>query len=185
MPTTPEKPPSRQSPSPPNKSFLPSEDSSLLLATQIPVPTDSDEEENSFDMRALSSPSRGQRPPTFDFAPASPTLPSASSDGGMVEDALFAQAAQAESAAERLNELMEPEAESPHTAPRAAPFPVVIPQTPVNRTKKSGLKQLAVFQDSPAVKATPSIMDHLYENKHETGWWLKRKTRKFRHYLYV
>jgi len=102
-----------------------------------------------------------------------------------VEDALRAEAEQAVSAAERLDELMEPEGDGAHhnsTIPvslirTAVPskFPLAaVPATPVNRQKKSILNQLAMFKKSPAVKDSPSVMDHLYENKHQTGWWLKR-----------
>ncbi|KAF9519176.1 hypothetical protein BS47DRAFT_1388314 [Hydnum rufescens UP504] len=97
-----------------------------------------------------------------------------------VEDALRAAAEQAESSAERLNELMEPD--QLHVSP-IPPSLILnsgtahIPSTPMNRlTTRGVLKELELFQNSPAVKGSPSVMDRLYENKHQTGWWLKRKS---------
>ena len=114
----------------------------------------------------------------------------------IVEDALRATAEQAESAAERLLELVEPEDElltspippvllrtngSPTVKvgkPQARPTvlqakTINVPSTPVNK-RSSILQQAALFKNSPAQKGTVSLLDVLRERKHETGWWLKR-----------
>lgn len=119
----------------------------------------------------------------------------------IVEDALRARAEQAESAAERLLELVEPEDEnlispippsllpsngkalalsaSAIRASKLAPGAIstrvvaVPPSTPTNK-RASVLRQVALFKDSPAQKKGTSLLDVLNERKHETGWWLKR-----------
>lgn len=119
----------------------------------------------------------------------------------VVEDALRARAEQAESAAERLLELVEPEDGIPHPTlppslligsnvtsthttpgkPKTATIPVTqtaTPVTPANRAT-SVLRQAALFQDSPAYNGkTPSLLDALQDRSKETAWWLKRKARK-------
>ncbi|KDQ10011.1 hypothetical protein BOTBODRAFT_36634 [Botryobasidium botryosum FD-172 SS1] len=163
-------------------------DDDLLLATQIPIPvdTDAESEETSVNLMSFSSP-----PHKFLANLPDPTTPTpihktrSHLPEKVVEDALRAEAEQAVSAAERLNELMEPEGDGVHhnsTIPvslirTAVPSKYLLaaaPATPVNRQKKSILNQLAMFKKSPAVQDSPSVMDHLYENKHQTGWWLKR-----------
>lgn len=121
------------------------------------------------------------------LAPHSPTQ-------DVIEDAIRANAEQAESSAERLTELMEPDQPYHSTATLVPPSlarggpptkahgtparPTTHPPTtPANPQKGKGLlSQLALFQNSPAVKSSPSVMDRLYENKATSGWWLKRKT---------
>lgn len=121
------------------------------------------------------------------FSPHSPTH-------DVIEDAIRANAEQAESSAERLTELMEPDNSYPSTPSGVGPSaaappppatstvlkaparPAVAPSTPVPQKGKGILSHLALFQNSPAVKGTPSVMDRLYENKAMSGWWLKRKT---------
>jgi len=108
-----------------------------------------------------------------------------------MEDALRANAEHAESSAERLTEMLEPDnpqaslvppsllrngSSSGKTTPRPALHPPVTPANP--QKTKALLTQLALFQNSPAVKQAPSVMDRLYENKAVSGWWLKRKSRK-------
>lgn len=117
----------------------------------------------------------------------------------VVEDALRARAEQAESAAERLLELVDSEEEGMQhsTIPasllvgssnghvtiksKSKPPPISLaqaggaPVTPVNR-HAAILKQAAMFKDSPEYsRRTSSLMDVLHGKKHETGWWLKRR----------
>lgn len=58
---------------------------------------------------------------------------------------------------------------------------VQAPVTPAHDRRAAVLRQAALFQDSPPYKGastTPSIVDMLKENRHESGWWLKRITRE-------
>ncbi|KIY49594.1 hypothetical protein FISHEDRAFT_72906 [Fistulina hepatica ATCC 64428] len=118
-----------------------------------------------------------------------------------VEDAMRARAEQAESAAERLLELVEPDEDGMGHSPIPSsllvgnggnglltPKPKIkstslslpmdataAPVTPVNRVSTL-LRQAAMFKDSPAHnQRSTSLLDVLQERKHETGWWLKRK----------
>jgi CLIP-associating protein 1/2 len=117
----------------------------------------------------------------------------------VVEDALRARAEQAESAAERLLELVEPDEEgmlhsipasllvgssNGHVTmkPKNKPAPISLasaglatPVTPMNR-HAAIMKQAAMFKDSPEYsRRTSSLIDVLHDKKHETGWWLKRR----------
>jgi CLIP-associating protein 1/2 len=59
--------------------------------------------------------------------------------------------------------------------------PVQPPTTPAHDRRAAVLRQVALFQDSPPYKGasmTPSIVDMLKENRHESGWWLKRISRE-------
>jgi CLIP-associating protein 1/2 len=59
--------------------------------------------------------------------------------------------------------------------------PVQSPTTPARDRRAAVLRQAALFQDSPPYKGastTPSIVDMLKENRHESGWWLKRISRE-------
>jgi CLIP-associating protein 1/2 len=59
--------------------------------------------------------------------------------------------------------------------------PVQPPTTPAYDRRAAVLRQAALFQDSPPYKGTsttPSIVDMLKENRHESGWWLKRISRE-------
>jgi CLIP-associating protein 1/2 len=122
----------------------------------------------------------------------------------VVEDALRARAEQAESAAERLLELVETEEEGIQhstipaslllgstnghggTKPKNKPAPItlapvglVTPLTPVNR-HAAIMKQAAMFKDSPQYsRRSSSLIDVLRDKKHETGWWLKRRACTF------
>ncbi|KDQ64807.1 hypothetical protein JAAARDRAFT_684619 [Jaapia argillacea MUCL 33604] len=195
-----------------------SDDESLLLATQIPVPDDDSEDDmgDSVNLISFSTPYELYPPPSaprsFTDSARSPTSPDtnvlstysmSSPPGGsevVIEDAMRARAEQAESAAERLLELVEPDelsTSSIHSsllmrpepqmatpkakarasvaaALRAGPPP--LPVTPVNRNTMI-LRQAALFKDSPAYNpGSSSLLDVLKDRKHETGWWLKRMT---------
>ena len=189
-------------------------DNDLLLATAVPIPEDSDSDPESVNLMSFSTPFE-LYPPTP--APKSPSqtcsLSPKSSDSRptiaralstpehvqdeIIEDALRARAEQAESTAERLLELVEPEDSCAHHSPipaslllgrngHATPKPkasptfvtrtnIVPPVTPINRNA-SIFKQAALFKNSPASKGSPSLMDVLKDRKNETGWWLKRMT---------
>ncbi|THV03303.1 hypothetical protein K435DRAFT_651641 [Dendrothele bispora CBS 962.96] len=203
--------------------FLNGDDDSLLLAQAIPIPEDDSDSDGSVNLMSFSSPfekRRPQLPPasnsqTRSLSPASDSKPvigisnALSTDsvtalaqaGGqpVVEDALRARAEQAESAAERLLELVEPEDGEPHpTLPpsllvgstganghatpkikKPSPVPLVRnapPVTPMNRATMI-MRQAAMFKDSPAHNGKPSsLVDVLQERKNETGWWLRRKS---------
>ncbi|KAK0468105.1 clasp N terminal-domain-containing protein [Desarmillaria tabescens] len=196
---------------------------SLLLAQSIPIPDyDTDSDDHSINLMSFSAPFE-QYPTetpksdtrTQSLSPKSigskpilgvPNVLSSDSvvdlgDGRpVVEDALRARAEQAESAAERLLELVEPEEEGldhPRipsslfagstnglSTPKmkAKPMPLqpiqgqVPPTTPVNRVT-SVMRQAALFKDSPVGKTnSPSLMDVLQQDRRqESGWWLKRK----------
>lgn len=195
---------------------------SLLLAQTIPIPEgDSDSEHSAQQVLSFSaaleqharsnSQAHSFSPKSVDSRPM-PITHALSSDSiadlvqadqPIVEDALRARAEQAESAAERLLELNEPEDESHHIPPsllvgsngatngtngmtpvkaKAKPSPLPIGHspalgtvTPLNRGSAI-LRQAALFKDSPAYSGrTPSLLDVLHDRNHESAWWLKRK----------
>ncbi|XP_006459874.1 hypothetical protein AGABI2DRAFT_184378 [Agaricus bisporus var. bisporus H97] len=178
-------------------------DESLLLAQSVPIPLD-DESEDDDNLMSFSAPfhtfTQNKKDPltppdsqSLKSADSKPTfsVSNALSSGSIanvnnqpvVEDALKARAEQAESAAERLLELVEPEAEgAPHpTLPpsllvgkQSKPAPNHPPVTPENRASVI-LKQAAMFEDSPAYSGKASLMDVLQESKQE-GWWAKRRS---------
>jgi CLIP-associating protein 1/2 len=115
-----------------------------------------------------------------------------------VEDALRARAEQAQSAAERLLELNDPDGEDNQhsTIPPslllgsgiATPKPKVPntstitrslappPVTPANRNTAI-FRQAALFKNSPAnMKAADFLIKPVQDHVHETSWWLKRMT---------
>ena len=190
----------------------------LLLASAIPIPEDSDSDpDESVNLMSFSTPFKLY--PPSPAAPKSNTLdqsfsPKSSNDSKpivsntlstpeyvqeeVVEAALRARAEQAESTAERLLELVEPEENgnhhptipaslllgsdanaTPKPHPKASPGPVlttkaVPPVTPLNRNTAI-LKQASLFKNSPAYNGTsPSLLDVLKDRKNETSWWLKR-----------
>jgi CLIP-associating protein 1/2 len=119
----------------------------------------------------------------------------------VIEDALRARAEQAESAAERLLELVEPEEQgahhstfptsllagshdtSPPPKPKPAPIPMpnsqTAPVTPMTRSAAI-LRQAAMFQDSPARNGSQSsLLDVLKDGRHATGWQSKRMASEF------
>ena len=186
---------------------------SLLLATVIPIPDDSDSEgDESVNLMSFSTPYKVYPPapsPQTSFSPRSDRstpyiTANALSNGSSgepsgsaapVEDALRARAEQAQSAAERLLELNDPDGEDNQhsTIPPslllgsgvATPKPKVPnaskvtrslapPVTPDNRNAAI-FRQAALFKNSPAnTKAAESLIKPVQDKVHETGWWLKR-----------
>jgi len=204
------------------------DESDLLMAQKVPIPdNDSDsEEERSVNLMSFSAPFEmfppidpGPKSQTLTLSQVSDSRPTASvsnalSSGSVsdlassqqlvVEDALRARAEQAESAAERLLELVEPEDEGLNHHPtlppsllktnghaqttqkvkvKPTPLPVMRnkmpPVTPNNRAS-AVMRQAALFEDSPARNGrSTSLLDALQNQKQETGWGLKRKACKF------
>lgn len=205
------------------------DDESLLLASGIPIPEDSDSDpDESVNLMSFSAPFEMYPPVQTLPAISAPHVPEPQSNsqalslsprsndsrplvsnalstpehvqGEIVEDALRARAEQAESAAERLLELVEPEDSDNHIStipaslllgtnghatpkPKPKPSPIPLskafsapPVTPLNRNT-SILRQAALFQNSPPYSGTsPSLLDVLNDRKNETSWWLKRMT---------
>ncbi|EGO01747.1 hypothetical protein SERLA73DRAFT_166267 [Serpula lacrymans var. lacrymans S7.3] len=191
------------------------EEESLLLATAIPIPEDSDSDmDESVNLMSFSTPykvyppvpsvtskapsfsprSDGSRPTASNaLSSTSPSMPSEP----IVEDALRARAEQAESAAERLLELVEPESEDLHhstipaslllgngngsSTPKPKPanastirINMLPPVTPVNKNMAI-FRKAAAFKNSPVNNGrTESMLDVLQNQKRESGWWLKR-----------
>ncbi|GLB33596.1 putative CLASP N terminal [Lyophyllum shimeji] len=205
--------------------MLNGDDESLLMAQTVPIPDDDSDSEgdHSINLMSFSAPyemfppstpqtktaggkesmsprSIDSKPTAVSNALSSGSIADMAGDRPVVEDALRARAEQAESAAERLLELVDPEEEGlqhstippslllgsgiGHTLgkSKAKPTPLPItqnravpPVTPVNRSAAI-MRQAAMFQDSPARNGqSSSFMDVLQGKKHETGWWLKRK----------
>ncbi|KAF9221886.1 hypothetical protein BS17DRAFT_784123 [Gyrodon lividus] len=190
---------------------------SLLLATTIPVPDDSDSDmDESVNLMSFSTPykiyppSPGNPLQQPSFSPQSglstpntvsnalSDSPGKPSDRVPVEDALRARAEQAQSAAERLLELNDPEAEdNAHSAipaslllgssnantPKPQKLPSVPkikkslapPATPDNRNAAI-FRQAALFKNSPVNGGKPvdPLIKPLQDQTHENGWWLKR-----------
>ena len=197
--------------------FMDFQDESLLLAQTVPIPDTDSEGDSSINFMSSSNPFVRQPPvpliypprpslsPQSDHSHPTATVSNAMSSGSLpdgvpgqpvVEDALRARAEQAESAAERLLELVEPEYEDTpipaallvggsngHTVKSKAAKPVPLanvqasipPKTP-NRDS-SILRQAAMFKNSPAYNGkTSSLLDVLQTyHKRETGWWAKRQ----------
>ncbi|KAA1466154.1 hypothetical protein DENSPDRAFT_862277 [Dentipellis sp. KUC8613] len=196
---------------------------SLLTAVAIPLPEDSDSDmelDESVNLISFSTPYEKYPPParsttnsrTNSFSPRSTgskpglsnSLSTSSPPAGVpqpiVEDVLRARAEQAESAAERLLELVEPEDETVQQAPLhsslllgngsstlkakgpvspARPFSSTVrpPVTPVNKNN-SIWKQVASFKDSPAYNGSgSSLMTDVLKPlapKNDSAWWRKR-----------
>lgn len=199
------------------------EEESLLLATKIPIPEDSDSDmDESVNLLSFSAPfemyppvqipransqaasfsprSSSSRPGPSKALSTSTNSPPSSAPQVVVEDALRARAEQAESAAERLLELVEPEEDSVHSSPIPASLlrstmttpqsksrtPVVNtlktrmspPRTPINKTSAM-LKQAALFQDSPAPNGkTANLFSMVNGTDTATEWWRKRTSRE-------
>ena len=198
-----------------------SDEDSLLLATNIPVPEDSDSDmdvDDSVNLISFSTPyqvyragpprstsqadsfspgSSGSKPPLFSNALSTGTSsPPAGVAQPLVEDAMRARAEQAESAAERLLELVEPEEEDPH--PPALPAALLlrneegqgskpkpktsgrtpaptVPKTPVNKRSTAIMQQAALFQDSPAYNGKTASLFSMVDGRGSAGqWWSKR-----------
>ena len=202
--------------------FMDFEDESLLLAQTVPIPEgDTDSEfDQSVNLMSFSN-SLVQQPsvppvdsPRHSFSPKSdeskPTasvsnalssgsIPDAVPGQPVVEDALRARAEQAESAAERLLELVEPEDEDTPSIPaslligsnshlvRCKSKPTSLssvgnnepPKTPANRGATI-IRQAAQFQDSPAYNGRPASLLGVLQShrKNEIGWWAQRKMRE-------
>lgn len=193
------------------------DEQTLLLATIIPIPNDSDSEmdDESVNLMSFSTPYKVYPPAPsqqHSFSPRSDrSTPYTSSDAlsnekpsaiAPIEDALRARAEQAQSAAERLLELNDPDGEdnqhstippslllgrsgSATPKPKASKAPAMIrtlapPVTPDNRTAAI-FRQAALFKNSPAnIKNVDNLVKPVQDQVHETGWWLKR-TSTLRH----
>ncbi|KZT26934.1 hypothetical protein NEOLEDRAFT_1161851 [Neolentinus lepideus HHB14362 ss-1] len=189
------------------------DDDSLLLATQIPVPEDDDEDmdiDQSMKLISFSTPyelyppahpsatDSAQRTPVSPMSPENLLASLANERTVEVEDAMRARAEQAESAAERLLELVDSEEDGAHPSPippsllpshdsagtvkikvkpgLAAALRNGPPVTPDNRSTRI-LNAAASFKDSPAQNGKSGLLvDVLKDRKHETGWWLKHVT---------
>ncbi|KAG6833770.1 hypothetical protein H0H87_001202 [Tephrocybe sp. NHM501043] len=201
--------------------MLDNNDESLLRPHDVPIPDSDSDGDHSINLISFSAPfevyppitpqtrtvgdnsasprSVDSKPTSVSNALSSGSVPDMANDRPVVEDALRARAEQAESAAERLLELVDPEEEGLHhsTIPpsllvgsgnahaarnakvKPAPLPIkqnrTMPVTPVSRNAAI-LRQAAMFQDSPVRNGqNSSLIDVLQGKKHETGWWLKRK----------
>ncbi|KAJ3564353.1 hypothetical protein NP233_g8352 [Leucocoprinus birnbaumii] len=187
------------------------DDESLLLAQSVPIPLDDESDDDmSSNLMSFSTPFQTFRPPvkkpltppesqspkSVGSKPAVPSVASVSNalssgsiantsvtDQPVVEDALKARAEQAESAAERLLELVDTDVEStPH--PLIPPSLLVGKQAEVEQPSQrlpttpnkaaNILKQAAMFQDSPANSGKTSLLDVLQDTKQES-WWAKRR----------
>ncbi|KAJ8086257.1 suppressor of tub2 mutation [Marasmius tenuissimus] len=174
--------------------------------------------------QSLGSPRSADSKPGFSNALSTDSVADLSQAGGqpVVEDALRARAEQAESAAERLLELVEPEEDGAgHSSippslligsrgaatggngnasgsglltPKVAKpkpniglggpkqVPASLPVTPTNQNRRatSVMRQAAMFKDSPVPangrRSASSLLDVVQDRKHETGWWLTRKS---------
>lgn len=191
------------------------EEESLLLATNIPVPEDSDSDmdlDESVNLISFSTPYEVYPPVprsnsqanSFSPVSTSPKRPfsnalstgTSSPPAGvaqpLVEDAMRARAEQAESAAERLLELVEPEDDHTHASPipaallvrngedeggkvKASTVPSV-PRTPTNNKRSAAImQQAALFQDSPAANGKTASLFALVDGRESAGeWWAKR-----------
>lgn len=126
--------------------------------------------------------------------------------GPVVEDALRARAEQAESAAERLLELVV-DGEGDENGMYQPPSPVThgkftvklrnsvgrsangkvqlgslaSPRPPITPVRNLALKQSSAFQDSPHVvqNGASSMMDALRDQHNQSGWWLRRMKRTY------
>ncbi|KAJ6516109.1 clasp N terminal-domain-containing protein [Mycena sanguinolenta] len=190
------------------------DDESLLLAQTVPIPaSDSGDSDNSANLLSFSAVFERQKymsPPRFvRGSDSTPEASNALSSGSLettagqpvVEDALRARAEQAESAAERLLELVDPDDDSmqhssipsslmlgtnnsngtkPKPKPALPPIGTIKTKPPVTPITKASviMRQAAQFKNSPAYNghSTPSLMDVLHDQRHQTGWWLKRKS---------
>lgn len=185
-------------------------DDSLLLATVIPIPDDSESEmdDESVNLMSFSTPYKVYPPPPSQqrsFSPRSdrstpyttsnPLSNGKPTETAPVEDALRARAEQAQSAAERLLELNDPDGEdnehstippslllgsgSATPKPKTQNAPAIIrslapPVTPDNRNAAI-FRQAALFKNSPAnIRVADTLVKPVQDQVHETGWWLKR-----------
>ncbi|KAI9067582.1 hypothetical protein FKP32DRAFT_1588408 [Trametes sanguinea] len=193
------------------------EEESLILATNIPIPEDSDSDmelDESVNLISFSTPYEVYPPvprsnsQANSFSPKStsskPTLSNALSTGTssppagvaqpLVEDAMRARAEQAESAAERLLELVEPEEEGVHPSPIPASLLLrntegskprsrvsggsaspTLPRTPISKRSAAIMQQAALFQDSPVQNGKTTSLFDMVDGRDRAGqWWAKR-----------
>ncbi|OSC99183.1 hypothetical protein PYCCODRAFT_1480052 [Trametes coccinea BRFM310] len=193
------------------------EEESLLLATNIPIPEDSDSDmelDESVNLISFSTPYEVYPPvprsnsQANSFSPKStsskPTLSNALSTGTssppagvaqpLVEDAMRARAEQAESAAERLLELVEPEEDGVHPSPIPASLLLrntegskprsrvsggsvapTLPRTPISKRSAAIMQQAALFQDSPVQNGKTTSLFDMVDGRDRAGqWWAKR-----------
>lgn len=141
---------------------------SLLHAATIPIPDDDDDDE-SMNLISFSTPYE-KYPPTPGSSTVSSTI---AGDMHEPEESLLAKAIQATSAASQL----EDEVSSGKDYP--SPYPAELlakrqNQTPMNRKI---MREAALFQDSPQAAKTPTILDHLFDQMHENGSWVHRRSR--------
>jgi CLIP-associating protein 1/2 len=189
----------------------------LLTAISIPLPDDADSDMDESNVISFSSPYE-KFPPEPQLKPCTesqsttsnehqPGLDPSSGTGSppvsvsqpVIEDALRARAEQAQSAAERLLELVDPEdgstqappslllnnGASPKTTRVQVPSLVAQKRPPTTPTNKSAAirKQAAAFRDSPAQQATPSLMTDMLmptTTRTDGAWWRKRMARTCR-----
>ncbi|KAG8694629.1 suppressor of tub2 mutation [Ceratobasidium sp. 395] len=139
---------------------------SLLHAATIPIPDDDDDE--SMNLISFSTP----------YEKYPPTPPSTVSSSNIVGDmhepdeSLIAKAIQATSAASQLEDEVTLGKDHP------SPYPPELlakrqDQTPMNRKI---MREAALWQDSPQATKTPTILDHLFDQMHENGSWVHRRT---------
>ncbi|KAF8271791.1 clasp N terminal-domain-containing protein [Lactarius quietus] len=184
----------------------------LLTAVAIPLPDDGDSDMDETNLISFSSPYEkfpprsGSKSRTDSQSPTSnghqsvvnPSSNTASLQVNVpqpvVEDALRARAEQAQSAAERLLELVEPEDEvappqpslllNNGTASKTSKIQVSTkaaqtrtPTTPLSKNTAIW-KQAAAFRDSPAHQAAPSLMTDMLRpsTRADGAWWKKRMT---------
>ncbi|KAG1753830.1 clasp N terminal-domain-containing protein [Suillus paluster] len=176
-------------------------DESLLLATVIPIPDDSESEmdDESVNLMSFSTPYKVYPPAPSQqrsFSPRSDrstpyTASNALSNGKPSETAPSKRRV----LPERLLELNDPDGEdnqhstippslllgsgSATPKPKSPNAPTIIrslapPVTPDNRNAAI-FRQAALFKNSPAhVKVADTLVKPVQDQVHETGWWLKR-----------
>jgi len=189
----------------------------LLTAISIPLPDDADSDMDESNIVSFSSPyekfppepqlksctdsqstkstTSNEHQPGLDPSSGTGSHPVSVSQP-VVEDALRARAEQAQSAAERLLELVDPEDGSTQpppslllnngTSPKTTRVRVPSlmaqkrpPTTPVNKSAAIR-KQAAAFRDSPAQQTTPSLMTDMLmptTTRADGAWWRKRMAR--------
>ncbi|OBZ77060.1 Protein STU1 [Grifola frondosa] len=179
-----------------------SEDESLLLATNIPVPEDSDSDmdvDESVNLISFSTPyevyppvvprtasqansfsprSSGSKPALSNSLSVAASSPPAGIPQPIVEDVLRARAEQAESAAERLLELVEPEEEDVHPPP----IPASLLLRHNEGTPKLKPKVLSPPRTPPRLLRRPpayngkstSLFDMVDSRQSASEWWGKR-----------
>ncbi|OCF43209.1 hypothetical protein I317_02916 [Kwoniella heveanensis CBS 569] len=133
----------------------------------------------------------GERTPSWEGA-STPARPGAGT--GIVDDAILAQAAQAESAAQQLVDYADEEpitTAALHSSTHENHASQNTPVTPARHSVLNGsglssgtpgmayktpLHVRKAWEDSPRPEAvTPLMMDRLKERKHERSWWVKRQ----------